>query len=146
AASTREIPRMPVPPAVRHLGIAAHPLLGTPPAEVPSLAAAADSDSVHEAHEAQQLTDVATLETRQPVVQWSPSGSVVWQTVDSRETVRAGDRVRSGPGASARLIYFDGTMMEIGASTGLLVQRLERTETDNLVGRVFQSVGTTVSR
>jgi hypothetical protein len=146
AASPSEIPRWPAPPAVGHLGTAAPPLLGKPPTEIPPLSAPAGPDSVHAAREAQQLAEQATLETRQPEVQWSPAGSTAWQTVDTQQTVSAGDRVRTGPGASARLIYFEGTIMEIAASTGLLVERLERTDTGNIVGRFFQSAGTTISR
>jgi FecR protein len=146
AANTREIRQWPAPTAVPYLGSAAHALVGMPPTDAPPLGASADSDSVLATPEAQQLAEQATLETRQPEVQWSPAGSVVWQTVDSQQTVSAGDRVRTGMGASARLIYFEGTIMEIAASTGLLVERLDRTDTGNIVGRFFQSAGTIVSR
>src|SRR5581483_11887305 len=69
-----------------------------------------------------------------------------WQTVPTRQTVAVGDRVRTGPGASARLVYFEGTVTDIGPETGLLVQRLERTPGGNIVTSLFQSVGTTVNR
>jgi hypothetical protein len=54
--------------------------------------------------------------------------------------------VRTGPGASAQLVYFEGTVVEVQASTGLLVQRLERSPEGNLVTRLFQSAGSTLSR
>ncbi|HEY7065223.1 MAG TPA: FecR domain-containing protein [Chloroflexota bacterium] len=92
------------------------------------------------------VSDQATLETSQPQVQWSASGSDAWQTVPTRQTASAGDRVRTGAGASARLVYFEGTITEIGENTGLLVQRLERSPDGNIVSRLFQSAGTTVSR
>lgn len=91
-------------------------------------------------------TAQATLETRQPVVQWSASGTTGWQAVPDRQAVRAGDRVRTGVDASARLVYFEGTVTEIGAETGLLVQRLDRSPEGNIVTRLFQSAGTTVHR
>jgi len=94
----------------------------------------------------QEPADQATLETRLPEVQWSPAGATDWQSVPTRQEVRAGDRVRTGPGASARLVYFEGTVVEVEASTGLLVQRLERTSEGNVVTRLLQSAGTTVSR
>src|SRR5581483_12024323 len=105
------------------------------------------SEAVEAATAQQQaLAENATLETLQPEVQWSPAGSTTWESVTGRETVRAGDRVRTGVGAAARLTYFDGTVTELGPSTGLLVQRLERTENGSLLGSFFQSVGTTISR
>ena len=57
-----------------------------------------------------------------------------------------GDRVRTGPGAAARLVYFEGTVTEVGAETGVLVQRLERGSGGNVITNLFQAAGTTVSR
>jgi hypothetical protein len=90
--------------------------------------------------------DQATLETRQPDVQWSASGATRWQTVPDRQGVRSGDRVRTGVGAAARIVYFEGTVTDISSDTGLLVQRLERSPEGNVVTRLFQSAGTTLSR
>ena len=126
----------------------APPSLGPRPLLGPLSPGAFDqtSDAVDAATAQQQtLAENATLETLQPEVQWSPAGATTWDSVTSRETVRAGDRVRTGVGASARLIYFDGTVTELGPSTGLLVQRLERTENGSLLGSFFQSVGTSSS-
>src|SRR5207248_26478 len=94
----------------------------------------------------QEAADQATLETRQPEVQWAAAGAADWQAVPTRQDVRAGDRVRTGTGASARLVYFEGTAVEVETSTGLLVQRLERSPDGNIVTRLLQSAGTTVSR
>src|SRR5215207_9694786 len=96
---------------------------------------------------AQQSTaDQATLETRQPDVQWSPAGAARWVSVPDRQAVGAGDRIRTGPNASARLVYFEGTVTEIGAETGILVQRLEAGSEGNIITGLFQAAGTTVSR
>src|SRR5687768_14924070 len=70
---------------------------------------------------AQDLSEQATLETRQPEVQWSAAAAADWQTVPTRQAVRAGDRARTGPAAAARLVYFEGTVTELGPGTGLLV-------------------------
>src|SRR5262249_3617181 len=51
-----------------------------------------------------------------------------------------------GPGARARLIYFEGTTIEIGPQTGLLVVRLERSPGGDLLTNLFQTAGSTVSR
>jgi hypothetical protein len=91
------------------------------------------------------LLDQATLETRQPEVQWSPIGAVAWQMVPSRQAVHAGDRIRTGPDAAARLVYFEGTVTEVGPETGLLVQRLERSPNGSIVAHLLQTLGTTVS-
>src|SRR5215217_6952782 len=88
---------------------------------------------------AQQSTvDLATLETRQPDVQWSPAGAARWVSVPDRQAVAPGDRVRTGPGAAARLVYFEGTVTEVGAETGVLIQRLERGSGGNVITNLFQ--------
>ena len=79
-------------------------------------------------------------------MQWSPSGAVGWQSVPGRQDVRAGDRVRTGTGASARLLYFEGTVTEVGPETGLIVQRVGRSPDGSLVASLYQAVGSTVSR
>jgi hypothetical protein len=91
------------------------------------------------------LVDQGTLEMRQPEVQWSVRGSTTWQAVLSRQAVSAGDRVRTGPSAAARLVYFEGTVTEIGPETGFLVERLERSQDSNIVSRLYQTAGTTLS-
>jgi hypothetical protein len=95
---------------------------------------------------AQALEATATLETRQPEVQWAAAGASDGQAVPARQTVRAGDRIRTGPGAAARLVYFEGTAIDVGAETGLRVERLERSAGGNIVSRIVQTAGTTVSR
>ena len=95
---------------------------------------------------AQGTGDQATLETRQPEVQWSLAGASDWQAVPSRQTVSVGDRVRTGTGASARLIYFEGSVTELSADTALRVDRLERSPDGNIVTRLFQNAGTTLNR
>jgi hypothetical protein len=66
--------------------------------------------------------------------------------VDTQRTVQVGDRARTGPGAAARLVYFEGTSTELGPETGILIQRLERTAEGNLITRLFQAAGTTLNR
>jgi hypothetical protein len=94
----------------------------------------------------QDLSERAVFETVVPEAQWSPRGATEWQSVAIGEIVNAGDRVRTGPDARARLIYFEGTAIELGPSTGLLVVRLERTGSGDLLTNLFQAAGTTVSR
>jgi hypothetical protein len=95
---------------------------------------------------AQGTGDQATLEARQPEVQWSLAGASDWQTVPSQQTVSVGDRVRTSASGSARLIYFEGTVTEISADTAVRVDRLERSNDGGIITRLFQSAGTTVSR
>src|SRR5437763_16337795 len=78
------------------------------------------------AHAAQSNADQALLQAVRPEVQWSPVGSIRWQPIAADQVVNVGDRVRTGQGASTRLVYFDGTVTELGAETGILVQRLDR--------------------
>ncbi len=94
----------------------------------------------------QDLSDQATLETRSPTVEWSAAGARGWDIVATRQTVRAGDRVRTGSGGAARLTYFEGSVTDLSPDTSLIVQRLERTSNGNIITSLFQSAGTTVSR
>ena len=94
----------------------------------------------------QGLDELATVVTRQPTVEWVAVDATTWQPVATQQTVRVGDRVRTGPDAGARIVYFEGTSTDLGPNTGLLVQRLSRSPEGNIVGRLFQAVGTTVSR
>src|SRR4051812_4945451 len=55
----------------------------------------------------------ATLETRQADEQWSPAGAPGWQSVPDRQPVQSGDRVRMGPAASARLVSFEGAVIDV---------------------------------
>ncbi|HLH25960.1 MAG TPA: FecR family protein [Chloroflexota bacterium] len=94
----------------------------------------------------QQTDDQATLETRRPEVQWAAGDSGAWQSVPTQQTVQTGDRVRTGSDASARLVYFEGTSVDLGPETGIRVERLARSDGGNVVTRLFQAAGTTVSR
>ena len=96
--------------------------------------------------EGQGLDEQAVFEVVAPEGQWSPRAATEWQTVLVGEVVTVGDRVRTGPDARARLIYFEGSVIEVGPSTGLLVVRLERTGGGDLLTNLLQTAGTTVSR
>ena len=95
---------------------------------------------------AQAQDNDAVLETRQPDVQWSPTGAAGWQTIPDRQNVRAGDRVRTGRTASARLVYFEGSVVDVRAESGIIVQRLERGNDGGLVSQLFVQIGGVVSR
>src|SRR3954469_12464214 len=86
---------------------------------------------------AQSNADQALLQAVRPAVEWSPVGSIRWQPIAGDQVVSVGDRVRTGQGASARLVYFDGTVTELGADTAILVQRLDRSPDGNLIARLF---------
>jgi hypothetical protein len=88
----------------------------------------------------------ATLEPVRPEVEWSEVGLTSWRSVPSRQAVAAGDRVRTGAGAAARLLYFEGSVVEMAPNTGLLVQRLERSPSGDLITNLFLAVGSLVSR
>src|SRR5437763_16725213 len=53
---------------------------------------------------AQELADEALPQMRRPEVQWSPVGAIRSQSVDRDQSARVGDRVRTGPAASAGLV------------------------------------------
>jgi hypothetical protein len=82
---------------------------------------------------------LATLEVRQGEVQWSPAGASDWEAVADRQPLRDGDRVRTEAGASARLLYYERAVTELGPETGVLVQRIERTAARTLVAALYQA-------
>jgi hypothetical protein len=88
----------------------------------------------------------ATLDPVRPEVEWSEVGLTSWRSVPNRQPVVAGDRVRTGSGAAARLLYFEGSVIELAPNTGLLVQRLERSASGDLISNLFLTVGSLVSR
>lgn len=88
----------------------------------------------------------ATLETRRPEVEWSAAGLLRWVGVPDTRAVIAGDRVRTGPGAYARLLYSQGTLTELAAETSVVVQRLERVTDGSLVVSLVQSSGASLTR
>jgi YVTN family beta-propeller protein len=90
--------------------------------------------------------DDATLEAQQPEVQWAPTGSTDWRSVVAQQAVCGGDRVRTGRGAVARLVYSDRATSTLAAETGLLVQRVERFPDGSLVVGLFQSAGASAHR
>ncbi len=91
------------------------------------------------------LASLATLVTRQPEVRWAANSGAPWEVVPDRRTVQEGDRVQTGAGARAELVYFEGSSTVVEPNTDLVVQRLTSTASGNVVMRLFQAVGTTVS-
>jgi hypothetical protein len=134
------------PAAVGHQPAARRALIGDLSLGAVGLAVGADHAGSPGAVLDQAGDGQATLETRQPDVQWSPAGTTGWQSVPTRQDVGGGDRVRTSTGASARLVYFEGTITEVGPESGLIVQRLERSPDGGLVANLYQAVGSTVSR
>jgi hypothetical protein len=121
-----------------------HSLVSVQPVALMPANQAVPSHALVETIALQEIADQATLETVQPTVEWSPAGAFRWQTIPTRQTVQTGDRVRTGPGAAARLIYSDGSVSELGPETGVLVQRLERSPSGGIIITLFQAVGTAV--
>lgn len=93
-----------------------------------------------------QLTTVAMLADVRGVVEWSPAGSLQFQAASADTMVQAGDRVRTAPNGSARLLFTGGSSTELGSGTGVLVERLERGPNGNVVAGLVQSAGTTVNQ
>lgn len=91
------------------------------------------------------LSSLATLVTQRPEVRWAANGGASWEVVPDRRTVQEGDRVRTGTGARAQLVYFEGSSTVVEPDTEVVVQRLTSTASGNVVTRLFQAIGATVS-
>src|SRR5579884_1106064 len=85
----------------------------------------------------------AMLETVTPEVQWLAAGFTSWLPIPTGQIVHAGDRVRTGSGAAARLDFAPDTALDVGAASDLTVRRLEQGPTGNLVLELFVASGTT---
>jgi hypothetical protein len=86
------------------------------------------------------LTDVAG------VVEVSSENKVAWQTASSGDTLGEGQRIRTGPGSTATLVFFDGTRTRLAAGTDLTLVMLEgegeslRVELNQRQGRTRHAV------
>src|SRR5687768_18130067 len=83
------------------------------PGSAPVVGAAPGAQQA-EAPAAPQEQALAILEVRQGEVQWSPAGASDWEPVTDRQPLRDGDRVRTEAGASARLVYYERAVTELG--------------------------------
>ncbi len=124
------------------LGVA--PLLGTAPLELvprPGLARAPAQDG-GDGVSLVPGADPVVLVTLAPEVQWQAAGATSWMTIPAGQAIQPGDRVRTGVGATARLVFAPEGMWEIGAATELTLRRVERGPAGNLVAALVVASGT----
>ena len=63
------------------------------------------------------------LQPAQAPVEWAPAGTTAWQGVGAEQPVGVGARIRTGPRGTARLVYTDGMVTEVGPDTTLTITR-----------------------
>src|SRR5581483_3898000 len=85
--------------------------------------------------------DWTMLETLTPEVQWLAAGFSSWVSIPTGQLIRAGDRVRTGTGASARIAFAPGTVLNLGAETDVTVRRLDRGPAGNLIAELSLASG-----
>src|SRR5438128_96922 len=66
-------------------------------------------------------------------VQWSSAGSSQWQVASANTVVHAGDRVRTSANSSVRLAHFEGSVTDLGDSTGVRIDALDQADGQNTV-------------
>ncbi len=92
-----------------------------------------------------------------PVTISSPSGDVLVQKSGSEPDnlipasagmkLEPGDRIKTGEGSSTLIIFFDGSVMEIGANSDITIEELDSGQgTGSTTIRLKQIVGNTVNR
>ena len=64
----------------------------------------------------------------------------------SGDTLSVGDRIFTGPGGAAKLTFFQGSEMDIGAEAEIMVQQMEQRPGGASTVNVGQALGNTVSR
>ena len=82
----------------------------------------------------------AHLAERSNQVEYSPAGSNQWQSAPLDVALAPGDRLRTGPGSSTRIGFFEGTTTTLAENTGI---RLDRLEADPMQVGVTQVSGIT---
>lgn len=97
---------------------------------------------------------LAVLQSLDGYLEWQPAaaaaqppiGDTGWQEVGNTQSLGAGDQARTGDGASARLIHFDGTMTDLMGQTEVRVQSPTTNAQGALVGRLTQIDGIAVHK
>ena len=88
----------------------------------------------------------ATLEAVRPEVEWSEVGLTSWRSVPSRQSVSAGDRVRTGQ----QCVGPPDLLRQLGGRDcpehGLPASQLQRSPSGDLISNLFVSVGSVLSR
>ena len=74
------------------------------------------------------------------------AGTDTWQKAEVGTTLEPGDAVKSAWGSRAEITFFDGSTIELKASTQLIISELNVDENGSTTIRLVQSLGKTVSR
>ena len=75
-------------------------------------------------------------------VQWSPVGSTQWAAASANTVLHSGDRVRTSVNSSARLAFFEGSTVDLGATTGIRLDAVRQGDDESQV-QVLQTAGVT---
>jgi RNA polymerase sigma factor (sigma-70 family) len=70
------------------------------------------------------VAQTATLTQVSGVVKVLPSGSKVWQLSSTGDRIESGDRIRTQPSSTARLVFFDGSTTDLTADTEATVAQM----------------------
>jgi hypothetical protein len=92
---------------------------------------------------ASSLATITILEGRVSII---PVETGTLRTAISGEWIYEGDRVLTGSPGGAILTFLDGSELELGDSTEILVQLLRQTDDGSLLMVIGQALGNTVSR
>ena len=95
--------------------------------------------------EAQSFSQQATLTVSSPPVEVQRS-SGSRDSATGGTTVNVGDRVFTGPGGAARLTFFQGSEVEIGESSEIMVQQMDQKPGGATTVGIGQAVGSTFSK
>jgi len=77
-------------------------------------------------------------------VRVQPVGGTTLEPVTGQRTLQVGDRVRTGPGGYASVVYFDGSSTALGPDSELVLQRFERDPVTGATAIIVQQpLGTT---
>jgi hypothetical protein len=98
------------------------------------------------ARAAQEAPELATLEVRQGVVEWSPLGAPGWEAPASGQAVQVGDRIRTDSRGSVRLVFQDGSTTTASPNAGVRIDQLEQAKGGGLHVRLFHAAGATLHR
>jgi hypothetical protein len=88
----------------------------------------------------------ATLDQADGVVEFMPAGGDTWRPASAGERVEAGVRIRTGPFSAARLVFFEGSTIDVEAQAEITIVQMSSRRHDGKVILLRQTRGQTYSR
>src|SRR4030043_1117431 len=89
----------------------------------------------------------ATIASLSGTVLVQEGGSVIWIAADPGMKLNEGDRIKTGGNGTAEVIFFEGSVIEVGEKTDILISEMSITGPDGTTSiSLQQSIGHSINR